>query len=104
MASGRLAALDLTNANTDTLLYTVPASKTTSFSLILVNRSASIIKVRVALTTSNSISNSDYIAYDSTIYPNDQLERSGLVLATGQYVYVRTNTVGVNAMMWGFEE
>lgn len=104
MATGRLATIDITSANTDTLLYTVPSSVTASFSLCLTNRTSSPVTVRIALTNALSVSNDSYIAYEVTVYGNEVYERSGLVLTTGQYVYVRSSTTGVNAVAWGYEE
>ena len=104
MASGRLASLDITNAATDTQLYAVPSAKTASFSITMVNRSASPVQVRIALTTSSSVSADSYIAYDYTIYPNESYERNGLVLTNGQFVYVRSSATSVNAVVYGYEE
>jgi len=104
MPNGRLASLDITSANTDTLLYTVPSTKTASFTVCMTNRTASSVKVRIALTDSTSITNDEYIAYDVTIHPYEVYERSGLVLYQGQYVYVRSATTGINAVAWGYEE
>lgn len=104
MASGRLASIDISNANTDTQLYGVPSSKVASFTVCMTNRTASAVRVRVALTDTTSIGNDEYIAYDVTVYPNETYERSGLVLAQGQYVYVRSTATGVSALAWGYEE
>lgn len=104
MPSGRLASLDITNAATDTQLYTVPSGKVASFSVIMVNRTTSNVTVRIALTDTTSIGNDEYIAYDQVIYPKESYERSGLVLAQSQFVYVRSSATGVNAVVVGYEE
>ena len=104
MASGRLASLDITSASTDTQLYAVPSGKTASFSVTMVNRSASPVLVRIALTNSTSVTADEYIAYDYTIYPNESYERAGLVLAQGYFVYVRSSATSVNAVVYGYEE
>jgi len=110
MASGRLASLDISNAATDVQLYAVPTNKTASFTISMTNRSASPVKVRIALTDSTSIGLDEFIAYDQTIYGNETLERSGLVLTQGQFVYIRSSAVavggvgGVNAVVYGYEE
>lgn len=104
MATGRLASIDITSAATDTQLYVCPSSKVASFTLSAVNRTASPVQIRVALTTSTSVSNDSYIAYDHTIYPNETYERSGLVLNQGQYVYVRSSATNVNFVAYGYEE
>ena len=102
--SGKLAGLDLTVANTDQQLYVVPVSKVTSLTVCFANRNAQTVKVRLALTTTTSPANTDYIAYDIAVPANDSYERSGLALGAGQYVYVRSDTVGVSVAAWGFED
>lgn len=105
MASGRLATIDITSAATDTQLYSCPSNKVASFSISLTNRNpGTTVLVRIALTSSTSIHNDEYIAYDVVIYPNEVYERSGLVLGQGQYVYVRSSVTLVNAVMYGYEE
>jgi len=104
MASGRMASLDITNAATDTQLYACPSNKTASFTLTMVNRSASQVTVRVALTDTTSVGADEYIAYEQIIYPGEAYERSGLVLTQGQFVFVRSSATGVNAVMYGYEE
>jgi len=104
MATGRLATLDISSANTDTQLYAVPSSKVASFTICMTNRTASNAKVRIAFTDTTSIGTDEYIAYDVTIMPYEVYERSGLVLTQGQYVYVRSTITGVNAVAWGYEE
>lgn len=105
MATGRLAAIDITNAATDTQLYACPNNKTASFSVCITNRTSSAIQVRLALTSSNSIANGEYVAYDVTVYGNEVYERSGFVIGQGQYVYVRSSSnAGVNAVVYGYEE
>jgi len=102
--TGLLASLDISVANTDTLLYTVPSTMTTVLSLCLVNRGGTNAGVRIALCTGSSVTNASYIAYNHAIYPNEVYERDGIVLSAGQTVYVRTDTTPVNAVVWGFEE
>ena len=104
MATGRLATLDITNAATDTQLYTVPSSKVASFTLSLCNRNSTTVLVRVALTDSTSVGNDEYIVYDAPIYANETLRISGIVLNQGQFVYVRSNTTNVTAVAYGYEE
>jgi hypothetical protein len=104
MASGRLATLDISNAATDMQLYACPSGVTSSLSICMVNRTTSTVTVRISLTTTTSVTNDSYIAYEVPIYPNEVYERSGLVLAQGQFVYVRSSATGVNAVAYGYEE
>jgi hypothetical protein len=104
MATGILASIDITNASTDTQLYACPSGMVASFSLSMVNRTASPVQVNIALTTATTVTNGEYIAYGYTIYPNETYERAGLVITEGQFVYVRSTTTGVNAIAYGYEE
>lgn len=104
MASGKLASVDLTSAATDTLLYSCPSNITASFTISMVNRTSSPALVRIALTTSSTITADQYVAYDVTVYPLEVYERNGFVLAQGQYAYVRSSVTGVNAVAYGYEE
>jgi hypothetical protein len=104
MASGRMAARDITQAATDTQVYQVPSNKTASFSIMIVNRSALVVNVRIALTASTTIQAGEYIAYDVPLYPNEVYERTGLVLEASKYVYVRSSGTSVNAVICGYEE
>jgi hypothetical protein len=104
MATGRIATLDITSASIDTLFYTVPSNKTSSFSLCFTNRTSSTVFVRIAFTNSGTITNDEYVAYDVAVYPNEVYERNGFVLVDGQFVYVRSTTTGVNVVAWGYEE
>lgn len=103
MATGRLAVADLTAA-TNTAVYTVPASKTASFTLSICNRSTSPVLVRVALSTSGTPAGADYIEYGATVQPGGVLERTGLVLAATQVVNVYSSAANVSAVAYGFEE
>lgn len=104
MPSGRLAHIDITTPATDISLYVVPANKTASLTVCLTNRNPNAVKIRLALTGQTTINSDEYIAYDHTIYPGESYERSGLVLKTNEYVYVRSDTPNVSAVAWGFEE
>jgi len=103
MSTGRLATLDISSPATDTLFYTVPGGKTASFSMCMTNRNTSTVTVRIAFTT-GSITNDEYVAYEVPIYPGEVYERTGFVLAAGQFVYVRSSSTGVNCVAWGWEQ
>jgi len=102
MATGRLGVADLA-ATTDTALYTVPASTFSVFTLNIVNRNATAVTVRVALASTGTPINSEYIEFDTSIPANAVLERSGLVLDAGKIVVVRSSTTSVSAVVYGIE-
>ena len=64
MATGILGSADL-SANTDTTVYTVPASTFAVVTVSVSNRSANNRAVRVALAASGTPTNAEYIEFDS---------------------------------------
>lgn len=103
MPSGILGAADLA-ATTNTTVYTVPAGKTATCTLSLCNRNAVSVKVRVALAAAASPSNSEFIEYDAVVPANTPLERSAIVLDATKRLVVYSDTAGVSAVAFGFEE
>ncbi|MEI4262783.1 hypothetical protein [Roseovarius sp. D0-M9] len=102
--SGTLGAVDLT-ADTDAILYTVPASKVATVVVSLCNRAAAEALIRVAISTQAAAPvSADFIEYDVTLPPNGVLERSALVLGAGEKVFVRASTGDVTARVHGFEQ
>lgn len=105
MATGRLGAVDLVAA-TDTLLYTVPASTRATVSISMCNRNASVAAFRIAAVDGLlvALADEDYIEYDSSVAQNGVLERTGIALAAGESIVVRSDLASVSAVLWGFEE
>ena len=104
MASGILGQTDITSANTDTSIYTVPSAKTASLTLSLVNRGTSSAAIRVGLCASGSIGNAEYIEYETILPPKGVLERTGIVMQATKQLVVRTDTANISASAYGFEE
>jgi hypothetical protein len=102
MATGRLGAFDLA-ATTLTTVYTCPVDTFTVCNVNLCNRTASAITVRVAVATTNTPTDSEYIEYDVSIGSNGVLERAALVLDSGKRVVVYASAVGVAAVCYGIE-
>lgn len=103
MASGRLGVTDLT-ANTEAVVYTVPASTLSSFTINIVNRSAADAKVRLALTSGSTANSAEFIEYDATIPTGGVLERTGLMLDAGKKVTANvTSGSGVSIVIYGYE-
>lgn len=102
MATGRLGVADLAAA-INTTLYTVPANTFSVVSVSLCNRSASTVSVRVAISSSATPADSEFIEYDVSLLAKGVLERTGLVLDEGKLVVVRSSAVGVSAMVYGIE-
>lgn len=103
MASGRLGIADLV-ATTNTTVYTVPASKTTSFSISVCNRNAISIKIRIALASLDTPTASEWIEYETSLSAYGVLERSGIILDTGKKIVVYSDTANVSVIVYGMEE
>jgi hypothetical protein len=102
MATGRLGVADLAAA-TNTTLYTVPASTFTVLTVSLCNRGASAANIRIAVSTSATPADSEYIEFDVSLAAKGVLERSGIVLDAGKLLVVRSSAVSVSAVTYGIE-
>ena len=103
MATGRLGANDIP-ATTDTTVYTCPASTFAVVTVSLCNRNSTTARdIRIAVTTSGTPSDAEYIEYDASLLAKGVLERTGLVLAAGQRIVVRASATDVSAVVYGIE-
>ena len=102
MATGRLGTADL-SAVTLTTVYTVPATTFTVATVSVVNRSASAATIRIALASSASPTDAEWLEYDVSLSPKGVLERTGIVMDTGKLLVVRSSATGVNAVVYGIE-
>jgi len=94
------------SANTDTALYTVPASTSAVCStLVVCNQAATGATFRIALRQNGaSLAAQQYISYDSTINANDSITLTiGITLAAGDIVSVRANSATVSFNLFGSE-
>lgn len=103
MASGKLG-IAAPAANTDVIVYTVPASKVATVNVGVVNRGTDDAVVNVAIAASGATSAAEYVEYGVTIPANGVLERSGLVVGAGENVVVRSSTANCSVRVNGFEE
>ena len=102
MATGRLGAVDL-SAATDTTVYTCPVTTFSVVSVSVCNRGSTAATIRIAVAASATPTAAEWIEYDSTILAKGVLERTGIVLAAGQVLVVRSSAVSVNAVVMGIE-
>jgi len=102
MATGRLGIQDLA-ATTNTTLYTCPAGYFSVASVTICNRNATSVTVRLALTSSATVTDNSYLEYGTTIPANSVLERTGLVLSAGQLLVVYSSSSSVDAVAYGIE-
>jgi len=103
MASGILGQA-APAATTNTTVYTVPASKLASFTVSIVNKGSSVTSTRLAIASSGTPSNSEWIEYGAAIPANGVLERTGIVAQAGENVVVYASTGDLSVSVYGYEE
>ena len=96
MATGRLGNTDIP-ATTNTTAYTVPVGTYAVANISLTNRNPTSINLRVAMATTATPADSEWIEYDTVLIPNGVFERTGLVLQGGLNIVanVNSNDVGI---------
>ena len=81
-------------ANTEQVLYTVPASTEVLTAINVCNKGTTAITVRIGVLASGESSTAagGFIEYDTSIPANGVLERTGILLATGEKIAVNSNS------------
>ena len=105
MATGRLGTADFTaiGAGVNHAVYTVPLTTFSVVTVSVVNRSAGAVLIRIALATSASPTDAEWLEYDVSLSPKGVLERTGIVMDTGKILVVRSSAIGVGAVVYGIE-
>jgi len=102
MATGRLGTADLAAA-TNTTLYTCPTSTFAVVTVSVCNRGASAANVRVAVASTATPTDAEFIEFDTSLSAKGVLERTGVVMDAGKLLVVRSSAVSVNAVVYGIE-
>jgi hypothetical protein len=102
MATGRLGTADLAAA-TNTTVYTCPSATFAVVTVSICNRGATAANVRVAVASSATPGNAEFIEFDTSLSAKGVLERTGIVLDAGKLLVVRSSAVDVNAVVYGIE-
>jgi hypothetical protein len=105
MATGRLGTANITTT-ADTTVYTVPGTTFSVVSVNVVNRSSSATaQIKIAVATSATPGLAEYIEYDSSLVANGVLERTGIVIKTGDLIVVSTPTAtpALSVVVYGIE-
>ena len=103
MASGILGQSN-PSANTNTVVYTVPASTTATFNVSIVNTGGTTASVSLGISSSGGPGISEYIEYLTAIPPNGVLERGGIVAQAAKNVIVSCSTALCSVSVYGFEQ
>lgn len=91
-------------ADTNTVLYTVPADTVTTLSVLVVNKASDEVKVCVAVGVGSSPLDEDYIEFDVSLPQNGVLERTSIVCSSGEQIILRANSSGCSVRVNGFEQ
>ena len=104
MATGRLGAVDLTTTNDTSVYGPVPANTFAVATVSLCNRGASSVNVRIAVCSTTTPANGEYLEYDATVLAKGVLERTGIVIDAGKYIIVKASSANViSAVAMGIE-
>lgn len=99
--TGLLASVDLLNGPTQAI-YVNNRNAATVATINICNRNKQrSAKVRVAISTSQTPADTDWIEFDTEIGPGGVLERSGCWVDPLQFIVVRSNIANVSAVVWG---
>lgn len=105
MATGRLgvSAIPAGTSGAGTVVYTVPSGYYSVFSISITNRNTTPVTIRVALSTSDTPNNEDYIEYDTSLIAKGVFERTGLVAQAGLNIVIYSSAASVGATVYGIE-
>ena len=105
MATGRLGAFNITTTS-DTTVYSPPAATFSVVSVNICNRNSSTAaQIKVAVSALATPTPAEYIEYDTSLVASGVLERTGIVMKTGDLLVVSTptGTPTLSVVVYGIE-
>ena len=102
MATGRLGNVDIP-ATTNTTANTVPVGTYAVANISLANRNATSVNIRVAMATTATPTDQEWIEYETVLIPNGVFERTGLVMQGGLNIVVYSTQANVGCTVYGIE-
>ena len=102
MATGRLAAQDMSAATLATV-YLTPAATYTVASVTICNRGATASNISIAIADVATPLVGEYIEFETVLLAKNVLERTGIVLAATQKIVVLSSQASVSAVVVGIE-
>lgn len=92
-------------ASTATTAYVVPANVLSSFTISIVNRHATAAaKTRIAISTTDSPSDAEWIEYNLDIPAGFVFERTGLLAQAGRRVVIFSDSASLSVTVAGYED
>ncbi|HIE77996.1 MAG TPA: hypothetical protein EYP92_04145 [Candidatus Thioglobus sp.] len=108
MAKGTLGTATYLNDTATHVVYTVPASTVAVVTLNVCNRDSASVAVSIGIERAGStgtLSNGEYLEYETSVIAHSVMERSGILLASGDSVVVKANIANmIDVNIWGIEE
>jgi hypothetical protein len=102
MATGRLAAADVSGA-TLTTVYECPADTYAVVSISICNRGADSSDISLAIADNATPTNGEYIEFETGLLSKNILERTGIVLSATQKIVILSSQASVSAVVVGIE-
>jgi hypothetical protein len=94
----------ITGSTDNQAVYTVPASNEAVCNIALCNRGGTAATFRLALSTSTSPTDAQWINYDEALPANGTFERTGVCLQAGKVIVLRSSNTDVSCSVWGSEK
>lgn len=91
-------------ANTNTTVYTVPATKSATLNVSINNTGSTQVAVRLAVTAAATPTASEYLEDDTVILQYGVLERTGIVAEAGKNIVVYASSANTSVSVYGYEE
>lgn len=92
-------------ANTNVTVYTAPAGIVFSTATVVIcNRSTTAVTVKMAVSTTDTPADTDYVMFNVTIDPGQTLEQSCTVMSAGEKVVVNSSSADVSIRVYGMEK
>jgi len=94
MATGIIQQNNITSTTLTAIYSGVPVTKTATVNILICNAGSSAATITLGLTTGTvaSLTANSYIEYKAILAPFEVMERGGIVLAAGQYVYLQADS------------
>jgi hypothetical protein len=102
MATGRLGVQAIP-ANTNTTVYTVPTGFYTVLNVSITNRNTSSVTIRLAIASTGTPSDQEWIEFDTVLVGKGVFERTGLVVQAGLNIVVFSSSASVGSTVYGIE-